>query len=82
MNLIAGLYVLTLISNNGISELGKTPTGFQCAAAIGYVSRMLEVEEGGIAVSDFDVRSNDSFSINYSITDGSVVTLACDKEII
>lgn len=80
MNLLLGLYALTILSNNGATALGTSDTDVQCAAAMGYVSRMIETQEGGTIASDFLI-NGDSFSLNYNVG-GTIVTLTCDREVI
>ena len=80
MNVLALTYMLSLITSQGVTEVGSANDDLRCAAAIGYLTKSLELE-GGQPAGEFMVTEEGAyFSINYAMPGGEVVTLACERE--
>lgn len=85
MNLIAALYILTLLNSDGIFVLGESASDLTCAAAIGYISNNIE-RSGGEPTSDMTRLDDGTFSWNFVVPDddGNPVhgSLVCAPETI
>ena len=79
MNLIAAIWVLTILTSEGTINVGTADDDLRCAAGMGYISRNIELDGGNVASEFFLQEDGAYFSINYEL-EGSVVTLACARE--
>lgn len=85
MMLTLATYLLVLISNEDVLEIGQTETNLECAAGMGYLNRASE-DQGAEMVGRMTIMKDGSFSMNMSVPvedePSEIITISCSPVII